>query len=177
MDAELQPASGQQRSKRGASGSDSRMSTQYDMHETGQSMGQATASRKRENRLFAGGFRPRQTAEQEPAIEALKSRLAEDRVTRLALKFLDAYEGVHLKDLTVDWMDDHRRMRVGDRQVVNFGSDSFLGLDRDPRVQRALAESIRSGARTTGLRGPFPACRCSGRPSGGWPNGWVCPTR
>jgi 7-keto-8-aminopelargonate synthetase-like enzyme len=117
------------------------MSTQYDTRESGELIGQAAPPSKRGNHRFAGGFRPRQVAEQESAIEALKARLAEDRVTRIALKFLDAYEGVHLKDLTIDWMDDHRRMRVGDRQVINFGSDSFLGLDRDPRVQRALIES------------------------------------
>ena len=29
-------------------------------------------------------------------------------------------------------------MRVGDRVVANFGSDSFLGLDQDPRVRDAI---------------------------------------
>jgi 7-keto-8-aminopelargonate synthetase-like enzyme len=76
------------------------------------------------------------------AIEALKERLAEDRVTRLALTFLDRYEGVHLKDQTIDWMDDHRRVRIDGHEVNNFGSDSFLGLDRDARVQQAIADTL-----------------------------------
>ncbi len=76
------------------------------------------------------------------AIEALKQRLAEDRVTRLALSFLDRYEGVHLKDQVVDWMDDHRRVRIDGHEVNNFGSDSFLGLDRDVRVQNAIAGAL-----------------------------------
>jgi 7-keto-8-aminopelargonate synthetase-like enzyme len=81
-------------------------------------------------------------ARKKTAIAELERWLAEDRITRLALKFLDAYEGVHLKDLTVDAMDDHRRMRVDGREILNFGSDSFLGLDRDPRVQKALVDSL-----------------------------------
>ena len=48
---------------------------------------------------------------------------------------------VHLKDLRVEDMDDQRRIRVGDRELVNFGSDSFLGLDRHPAVQQALIEA------------------------------------
>jgi len=42
-------------------------------------------------------------------IEQLKERLAEDRITRLALLFLDKYEGTHLKDQRIDRMDSHRR--------------------------------------------------------------------
>ena len=76
------------------------------------------------------------------AIDRLKLRLSEDRITRLALSFIDRFEGVHLKDLRVDGMDEHRRMQVGEHTLVNFGSDSFLGLDQDPQVQRALVEAL-----------------------------------
>ncbi len=78
---------------------------------------------------------------QKQAIEQLKERLGEDRVTRIALNFLDKFMGVHLKDGVIDWMDDRRMGMVG-QEVVNFGSDSFLGLDRDPRVQAALVEGM-----------------------------------
>ncbi len=118
------------------------MSTHYDTRESGEYVSQTTSPPKSKGSRFAEAFKSRPTVRQAPAIETLKGRLEEDRVTRIALKFLDAYEGVHLKDLTVDWMDDQRLMRVGDRQVVNFGSDSFLGLDRDPRVQQAIVDSI-----------------------------------
>jgi len=76
------------------------------------------------------------------AIEQLKDRLREDRVTRLALMFLDRYEGIHLKDTVVDWMDDQRRLRMCGKTAINFGCDSLLGLDRDPRVQQALVDSL-----------------------------------
>lgn len=72
--------------------------------------------------------------------EPLKNRLRSDKVTRIALEFLNRHLHVHLKDLDVDEVDDRRRMRVGNHWVVNFGSDSFLGLDRDRRLQEAMAE-------------------------------------
>jgi len=76
------------------------------------------------------------------AIEQLKERLKEDRVTRLALMFLDKYEGAHLKDVVVDWMDDQRRLHMCGKTAINFGCDSLLGLDRDPRIQKALVDSL-----------------------------------
>ena len=80
-------------------------------------------------------------AREKPAIEQLKTRLAEDRVTRLALNFLDKFMGVHLKDGVIDWMDG-RRLGMCGQEVVNFGSDSFLGYDRDARVQAAIVEGM-----------------------------------
>jgi 7-keto-8-aminopelargonate synthetase-like enzyme len=59
----------------------------------------------------------------------------------LALLFLDNMPDVHLKDLHVDMMDDDRRMRIAGRELTNFGSDSFLGLDRHPAVQEALVKA------------------------------------
>src|SRR5262249_21820103 len=37
----------------------------------------------------------------------------------------------------------NRRIVIRGRKVVNFGSDSFLGLDEDPRVQEALVRGVR----------------------------------
>lgn len=74
--------------------------------------------------------------------EPLKARLKRDKVTKLALSFLDRYSDVHLKDFDADEIDDQRRMRIGSHQVVNFGSDSFLGLDRNLHVQRAIADAM-----------------------------------
>ncbi len=76
-------------------------------------------------------------------IQEMKRRLLEDRVTRLGLIFLGKYEDVHLKDVLVDWTDDERRTRINGREVVNFGSDSLLGLDRDSRIQKALVDGLK----------------------------------
>lgn len=118
------------------------MSTHYEAGDTGECLTEATPTRLTRSRLNITADRFRTVAPRKTAIKELERWLAEDRVTRLALKFLDSYEGVHLKDLTVDAMDDHRRMRVDGQEILNFGSDSFLGLDRDPRVQKALAGAL-----------------------------------
>ena len=76
------------------------------------------------------------------AIANLTDRLKSDRLTRLALMFLEHCSEIHLKDLVVDEMDDHRRIVIGGHELTNFGSDSFLGLDRDPRVQKAMIEAV-----------------------------------
>ena len=50
--------------------------------------------------------------------------------TRAAEQFAD----IHLKELTVEEVGPNREMVVGGHQLINFGFDSFLGLDQDPRV-------------------------------------------
>lgn len=92
------------------------------------------APRTAERRVAAG------TADRS-AVQRLTAHLSRDRVVRLALLFLDNMPDVHLKDLHVDMMDDDRRMRIAGRELTNFGSDSFLGLDRHPAVQEALVEA------------------------------------
>lgn len=77
-----------------------------------------------------------------PTMERLSARLKRHKVTRIGIEFLDRCADIHLKDLTIDDMDDHRRALVLGRTVVNFGSDSFLGLDRDERVQKAMVEAL-----------------------------------
>lgn len=75
------------------------------------------------------------------AVDRLTAHLSRDRIVRLALLFLDNMPDIHLKGLCVDALEDQRRMRIGDRELINFGSDSFLGLDRHPAVQQALHEA------------------------------------
>ena len=60
----------------------------------------------------------------------------------MALSFLDANAGMHLKDLLFDATTDDRRVTVDGHTVWNFGSDSFLGLDRDPRVHQAIRDAL-----------------------------------
>lgn len=72
----------------------------------------------------------------------IKAGMQRDKVIRLALEFMGRFSDAHLKFLSIDSMDDQRRMRVSGREMWNFGSDSFLGLDRDARVQRAIVEAL-----------------------------------
>jgi 7-keto-8-aminopelargonate synthetase-like enzyme len=48
----------------------------------------------------------------------------------------------HLKDLVVEHIGEDREITVMGRKVVNFGSDSFLGLDQDPRVKDAIKRGV-----------------------------------
>lgn len=89
------------------------------------------------------------------AYERVKQHLYRNRVTRLGVMFLDRYEDIHLKDLIIDEMDDQRGMRIGSLRLVNFGSDSFLGLDRDERVQRAIADTLPSWGTHNGASRAF----------------------
>lgn len=75
-------------------------------------------------------------------LERVKSRLHRDKFVRLCLEFMERYADAHLKFLVVDELSDRRRMKVGGHELWNFGCDSFLGLDRDPRVQRAIIEAL-----------------------------------
>jgi glycine C-acetyltransferase len=75
-------------------------------------------------------------------LEPLTERLSRHKVTRLALSFLDANAGMHLKDLLIDSVTDDRRVVIDGHTVWNFGSDSFLGLDRHPRVHDAIRSAL-----------------------------------
>lgn len=75
-------------------------------------------------------------------LEPLTERLSRHKVTRLALAFLDSNAGMHLKDLLLDETTDDRRAVIDGHRVWNFGSDSFLGLDRHPRVHDAIRDAL-----------------------------------
>src|SRR5262249_33173817 len=76
-----------------------------------------------------------------------------------AKEFPDA----HLKDLVVDRLGPHREMLVQEREVINFGSDSFLGLDQDPRVHAALIEGIHHWGSHNGASRAFSSVRANER--------------
>ena len=89
------------------------------------------------------GSRRRQTVGTPPAgLDPLTERLSNHKTTRLALSFLDANAGLHLKDLALDAMTDDRRASFDGHAFWNFGSDSFLGLDRHPRVHEAIRAAL-----------------------------------
>ncbi|HXY36499.1 MAG TPA: pyridoxal phosphate-dependent aminotransferase family protein [Planctomycetaceae bacterium] len=55
---------------------------------------------------------------------------------------LRAHSGLFLKLLTMEAVGPDRQVKLNGRWVVNFGSDSFLGLDQDPRVQEAVRRGL-----------------------------------
>jgi 7-keto-8-aminopelargonate synthetase-like enzyme len=91
----------------------------------------------------------------EGAVGRLTARLSQDRFVRLGLMFLEGMRDIHLKELVLEGMDDQRGMTVGGRGLINFGSDSFLGLDRHPHVQAALIEATRQWGTHNGASRAF----------------------
>jgi 7-keto-8-aminopelargonate synthetase-like enzyme len=66
-----------------------------------------------------------------------------------------------MKDLVVDEIGPHRQISVHGKTVVNFGSDSFLGLDQDPRVQEAVILGTRKWGTHNGASRAFASVRAN----------------
>jgi glycine C-acetyltransferase len=79
-------------------------------------------------------------------MQHLTSVLRQNGLIRFIEHFAELFPTGHQKDLVVDQMNPDRTITVEGRTVVNFGSDSFLGLDQDARVK----EAIRQGTLTWG---------------------------
>ena len=92
-------------------------------------------------------------------LKHLEAHLCRDRMMRLGLMFIDHYADIHLKDLVVEEMDDQRTMVVLGRKVQNFGSDSFLGLDRNAAVQQALIDAVKPWGTHNGASRAFSSAR------------------
>ncbi len=76
-------------------------------------------------------------------MQQLANALRQNGLIRFIEHFAELFPTTHMKDMVVGRMDPHRVIEVGGKKVVNFGSDSFLGLDQDPRVLNALHQGIR----------------------------------
>ncbi len=75
-------------------------------------------------------------------IDALMQAVRQNTLVKILEQFEAAFPDAHLKDLVVDRTGPGRVIEVGGRSVVNFGSDSFLGLDQDPRVLASIREGL-----------------------------------
>ncbi len=80
-------------------------------------------------------------------------------IDHFAQQFPDAQ--LHLKDLVVDALGPNREMEVFGKSVVNFGSDSFLGLDQDPRVQEAICRGVAKWGTHNGASRAFASVRAN----------------
>jgi 7-keto-8-aminopelargonate synthetase-like enzyme len=87
--------------------------------------------------------------------------LRQNGLIRFVEHFAELFPNSHLKDLVVDEIGPHRQIRVNGRTVVNFGSDSFLGLDQDPRVQEAVIRGTRKWGTHNGASRAFASVRAN----------------
>src|SRR5947209_1491845 len=76
-------------------------------------------------------------------MQTLAHAVRQHGLVRFVEHFQALFPTTHLKDLIVDETGPDREIVVGGHRVVNFGSDSFLGLGQAPRVQEAVVRRIR----------------------------------
>ena len=91
----------------------------------------------------------------------LADNLRRSSIVRFLDQFAREFPEDHLKDLIVDELGPGRMMTVGGRRVVNFGSDSFLGLDQDPRIIGALERGVRKWGTHNGASRAFASVRAN----------------
>ena len=75
-------------------------------------------------------------------LQALTQAMRQHSLIRFMEHFAELFPTTHQKDLTVEAIGPGREMVVAGRRVVNFGSDSFLGLDQDERVKAAIRNGL-----------------------------------
>jgi glycine C-acetyltransferase len=93
----------------------------------------------------------------------LASALRQNGLIRFIEHFAALFPDNHLKDLIVDEIGPDRRIVVNGQAVVNFGSDSFLGLDQDPRVQDAVIRGVHEWGTHNGASRAFASVRANAR--------------
>lgn len=85
--------------------------------------------------------------------------LARTGMTRFFQKLFENYPELLMKDQTVEAVRPDRTFRLGGKWVVNFGSDSFLGLDQHPRVKDAIERGVRDWGAHNGSSRAFSSVR------------------
>jgi 7-keto-8-aminopelargonate synthetase-like enzyme len=96
-----------------------------------------------------------------PPMQKLAKVLRQNGLIRFVEHYAELFPNNHLKDLVVDEIGLDRMIRVNGHQVTNFGSDSFLGLDQDRRVQEALMRGIAKWGTHNGASRAFASVRAN----------------
>jgi 7-keto-8-aminopelargonate synthetase-like enzyme len=96
-----------------------------------------------------------------PPMHKLAKVLRQNGLIKFVEHYAELFPNTHLKDLVVDEIGPNRLISVNGRYVINFGSDSFLGLDQDPRVQQAIIEGTRRWGTHNGASRAFASVRAN----------------
>jgi glycine C-acetyltransferase len=94
-------------------------------------------------------------------MENLGRALRQNTLVKIIEQFGRDHPDAHLKDLVIDEAGPGRRIVVNGRPLVNFGSDSFLGLDQDPRVQEAIRRGLARWGTHNGSSRAFASVRAN----------------
>jgi 7-keto-8-aminopelargonate synthetase-like enzyme len=94
-------------------------------------------------------------------MEHLTATLRQNGLIRFIEHFLELFPTGHMKDLVVDRIGPGREIEVAGHTVINFGSDSFLGLDRDERVLAAIRRGLEKWGSHNGASRAFSSVRAN----------------
>ena len=92
-------------------------------------------------------------------MQRLAQAVRQHGLVRFVEHFKEQFPTCHLKDVVVDALDAHRGMVINGHRVINFGSDSFLGLDQDARVQEAIVRGVKKWGTHNGASRAFASVR------------------
>jgi 7-keto-8-aminopelargonate synthetase-like enzyme len=92
-------------------------------------------------------------------MEQLTNGLRQSKIVKFCDFASKRFANTHLKELVASAVGPQRELRVGGRDLVNFGFDSFLGLDQDPRVKQALAKGAEKWGTQFGASRAFASCQ------------------
>jgi 7-keto-8-aminopelargonate synthetase-like enzyme len=94
-------------------------------------------------------------------MQNLLQALRQNGLVRFFEHYAKEFPDAHLKELVVDHLGPNREMSVQGQQVINFGSDSFLGLDQDPRVLDSLVRGVHHWGAHNGTSRVFASVRAN----------------
>jgi len=91
-------------------------------------------------------------------MQELSRAIRSSNMLRFLERAAEQYADIHLKELNIEQVGPNREMVVGGQTLINFGFDSFLGLDQDPRVKAALARGAKQWGTQFGASRAFASC-------------------
>jgi 7-keto-8-aminopelargonate synthetase-like enzyme len=94
-------------------------------------------------------------------MEQLARSMRQHGLVRFVEHYKEQFPKTHLKDMVVEESGPNRVIVVDGHRVINFGSDSFLGLDQDPRVQEAIIRGIAKWGTHNGASRAFACVRAN----------------
>jgi len=94
-------------------------------------------------------------------MQRLVQALHQNGLIRFIEHFAAQFPDTHMKDMVTDDSRPDRTVLINGVRVVNFGSDSFLGLDQDPRVQEAVVRGTRKWGTHNGASRAFASVRAN----------------
>lgn len=92
-------------------------------------------------------------------ITSLVEGLRQSKLVRFCRQLHQRATTTHLKELPVTAVGPQREMRVGDQELINFGFDSFLGLDQNAQIRAALVRGAQRWGTQFGASRAFAVCQ------------------